>query len=83
MKENLCLDLGDILSRIEERYFISLPRTIVKAKYNRNSGLLTICIRLRKIVYSDLPADGLVSFHYDKNNVIVKVKILNLELFTT
>jgi|YelNatPaOPRAMG01_1025707.scaffolds.fasta_scaffold33938_2 hypothetical protein len=76
----LYIDLGDLLTRIEERYGLSLPRRIVTAKYDRYTGSLIIKFRRRTPMYEDTTWDGLVKLYYGEGGGVVALKVLDISM---
>jgi hypothetical protein len=76
----LYIDLGDLLTRIEERYGLSLPRRIVTARYDRYTGSLTIKFRRRTPMYEDMTWDGLVKLYYGEEGGLVALKVLDISM---
>lgn len=74
----LYIDLGDVLSRVEERYSLALPRRVFKASYNKRTRTLLIRFRRGKPVYEDVTWDGLVTVYYGGSGGIVAVEVLDV-----
>jgi hypothetical protein len=80
MSNLLYIDLGDLLTRIEERYGLPLPRRIVTAKYDKYTGYLIIKFRRRKPMYEDTTWDGLVTIYYGEGGRVVALEVLDISM---
>lgn len=84
MNRNTCnllyIDLGDVLTRIEEKYSLVLPRRIATAKYNRYTGTLLVRFRRGKPKYWDTTWDGLITLYYGEEERLVALKVLDISM---
>lgn len=74
----LYIDLGDVLTRVEERYGLVLPRRVVTANYNKYTKTLLIRFRRSEPVYEDVTEDGLVIVQYGRSRKIVAIEVLDV-----
>ena len=78
----LDLDLRKILSRVEQRYKVKLPRNVQAVDYGEHSDLYIRFRHVEKPV-GEPTKDGLAIFFYnDHNNQPVAVEILDLARLT-
>ncbi len=76
----LDLDLRKILSRLERRYRIKLPRNVQAVDYGERAGDLYIRFRHIERPVGEPTEDGLAVFFYEENggNQAVAVEVLDL-----
>ena len=81
-KTILDLDLRKILSRVEQRYGVKLPRSVLAVDYGERNDLYIRFRHVEKPV-GEPTKDGLAVFFYeDHGNQVVAVEILGLTQLT-
>jgi len=74
----LDLDIKKILSNIEERYSIKLPRKVIALDYGKRGDLYIRFKHVEKPI-GEPAKDGLAIFFYEDSKDIVAVEILDLK----
>ncbi len=72
------MDIKKILSSIEERYHIKLPRRVIALEYSERGDLYIRFKHFEKPI-GEPTKDGLTIFFYEDSKDIVAVEILDLK----
>ena len=76
----LYIDLGDVLTRIEEKYNLTLPRRIVIARYNKHTRALLIRFRRGRAKYWDMTGDELITLYYGGGGKLIALEVLDISM---
>lgn len=67
-----------MLEKAEKKYGLKLPRKVITVDYGDDVGDLFIRFKHTKSTEGEPTEDGQVILHYDKNEAIAAIEILNI-----
>ena len=70
-----------VLERIEKKYGLKLPRKVITLDYGDDVGDLFIRFKHAKSTEGEPTEDGQVILHYDEEEAIAAIEILNITTF--
>ena len=67
-----------MLEKVEAKYGLKLPRTVITIDYNENIGDLYIRFKNAETTEGEPTSDGKTIIHYDKKGKIAAVEITDI-----
>lgn len=74
----LDIDVKKVLERVEEKYGLKLPRKVITIDYGDDVGDLFIRFKHATSTEGEPTGDGQVILHYDKNEALAAIEILDI-----